>query len=76
MKVRQASVMTRELVAEAEHVQGNTLHRIGDVLQFDPVNVAIGFHTRALSFQRGYFPIFQFFSSDLILKSTLHSNIK
>ncbi|KAF5352576.1 hypothetical protein D9756_006113 [Leucocoprinus leucothites] len=56
-------------------VKGNALHRIGDVLRFEPVNVSVGFHTGALSFQRGYFPIFQFFSSDLVLKSTLHKNI-
>lgn len=29
-----------------------------------------------LSFQRCYFPLFQFVSSDLVLKSTLHKNIK
>ncbi|KXN89054.1 NFX1-type zinc finger-containing protein 1 [Leucoagaricus sp. SymC.cos] len=53
----------------------NTVHRIGDVLRFEPVNVSIGAFTGALSFQRGYFPIFQFFSSDLVLKSTLHKYI-
>ncbi|KXN87132.1 NFX1-type zinc finger-containing protein 1 [Leucoagaricus sp. SymC.cos] len=51
------------------------IHRIGDVLRFEPVNVSIGIHTGALSFQTGYFPIFQFFSSDLVLKSTLHKYI-
>ncbi|KXN82337.1 NFX1-type zinc finger-containing protein 1 [Leucoagaricus sp. SymC.cos] len=56
-------------------VKGNALHRIGDVLRFEPVDISIGFHTGALSFQKGYFPIFQFFASDLVLKSTLHNNI-
>ncbi|KXN82346.1 NFX1-type zinc finger-containing protein 1 [Leucoagaricus sp. SymC.cos] len=55
--------------------QNTAIHRIGDVLQFKPVNVSIGIHTGVLSFQRGYFPIFQFFSSDLVLKSTLHKYI-
>ncbi|KXN82335.1 NFX1-type zinc finger-containing protein 1 [Leucoagaricus sp. SymC.cos] len=54
---------------------GNALHRIGDVLRFEQVNMSIGFHTGALSFQRGYFPILQFFSSNLVLKSTMHKNI-
>ena len=57
-------------------LKGNALHRLGDILRFQPVDVSIGFHTGALSFQRGYFPIFQFFASDLVLKSTLHRNIK
>ncbi|RDX40863.1 hypothetical protein OH76DRAFT_1412593 [Lentinus brumalis] len=56
-------------------VKGNALHRIGDVLRFEPVDVSIGVHTGALSFQRGYFPVFEFFASDLVLKSTLHKNI-
>lgn len=55
-------------------VQGNLLIRIGDALRFEPVSAT--FYHGALSFQRGYFPIFQFFSSDLVLKSTLHKNIK
>ncbi|KXN80629.1 Helicase required for RNAi-mediated heterochromatin assembly 1 [Leucoagaricus sp. SymC.cos] len=55
--------------------QNTAIHRIGDVLRFEPVNVSIGVFTGALSFQRGYFPIFQFFSSDLVLKSTLHKHI-
>ncbi|RPD60417.1 hypothetical protein L226DRAFT_469457 [Lentinus tigrinus ALCF2SS1-7] len=56
-------------------VKGNALHRVGDVLRFEQVDVSVGFHTGHLSFQRGYFPIFQFFASDLVLKSTLHKNI-
>ncbi|CDO69109.1 hypothetical protein BN946_scf185042.g11 [Trametes cinnabarina] len=56
-------------------VKGNALHRIGEVLRFEPVRVSIGSGTGALSFQRAYLPLFQFFASDLILKSTLHKNI-
>ncbi|KAL4242825.1 hypothetical protein ABKN59_011535 [Abortiporus biennis] len=55
-------------------VKGNGLLRIGDVLRFEPVNYRIG-SGGVLSFQRGYFPILQFFASDLVLKSTLHKNI-
>ncbi|TBU41804.1 hypothetical protein BD309DRAFT_964525 [Dichomitus squalens] len=54
-------------------VGGNLLVRLGDALRFEPVSAT--YHYGVLSFQRGYFPIFQFFSSDLVLKSTLHKNI-
>ncbi|PIL30184.1 hypothetical protein GSI_07762 [Ganoderma sinense ZZ0214-1] len=56
-------------------VKGNSLLRIADILRYEPVDVAIGSLTRTLSFQRGYFPVFQFLASDLVLKSTLHTNI-
>ncbi|KAL1948599.1 hypothetical protein VTO73DRAFT_10405 [Trametes versicolor] len=56
-------------------VKGDALHRIGEILRFEPVKTSIGFGTGALSFQSGYFPLFQFFASDLVLKSTLHKNI-
>ncbi|KAI0816803.1 hypothetical protein BC628DRAFT_1334253 [Trametes gibbosa] len=56
-------------------VKGNALHRIGEILRFEPVRASIGSSTGSLSFQRGYFPIFQFFATDLVLKSTLHKNI-
>ncbi|KAH9923478.1 uncharacterized protein BXZ73DRAFT_50943 [Epithele typhae] len=57
-------------------VTGNTLHRIGDVLRFPQVGSSVGYPAGTrLSFQRGYFPLFQFFASDLVLKSTLHQNI-
>ncbi|KAH9887903.1 hypothetical protein C8Q73DRAFT_808008 [Cubamyces lactineus] len=56
-------------------VKGNALHRIGEVLRFEPVKTSIGFNTGALSFQRAYIPLLQFFASDLILKTTLHKNI-
>ncbi|PIL26781.1 hypothetical protein GSI_11117 [Ganoderma sinense ZZ0214-1] len=62
-----------ETVVKARH-RGNSLLRIGDALRFELVSVS---YTQGgvLSFQKGYFPIFQFFSSDLVLKSTLHKNI-
>ena len=57
-------------------VQGSSLVRIADVLSYEPVDVSAGSHAGVLSFQRGYFPVFQFLASDLVLKSTLHKNIK
>ncbi|KAL7277033.1 hypothetical protein ACG7TL_008877 [Trametes sanguinea] len=56
-------------------VKGNALHRIGEVLRFEPVRSSIGYDIGALSFQRAYVPLFQFFASDLILKTTMHKNI-
>ncbi|KAI9068435.1 hypothetical protein FKP32DRAFT_1561707 [Trametes sanguinea] len=56
-------------------VKGNALHRIGEVLRFEPVRSSIGYGSCALSFQRAYIPLFQFFASDLILKTTMHKNI-
>ncbi|OBZ65531.1 hypothetical protein A0H81_14503 [Grifola frondosa] len=56
-------------------VKGNILLRIGDVLRFEPVDFRVSYGSGALSFQRGYFPVFQFFASDLILKTTLHKHI-
>ncbi|KAI0628064.1 hypothetical protein C8Q77DRAFT_1068619 [Trametes polyzona] len=56
-------------------VRGNAIHRIGEILRFEPVRASIGRGTGALSFQRGYLPVLQFFASDLVLKSTLHKNI-
>ncbi|KZT65176.1 hypothetical protein DAEQUDRAFT_539533 [Daedalea quercina L-15889] len=56
-------------------VNGNALLRIGDVLRFDPVETAIGHGRGALSFQKGYFPILEYFASNLVLKTTMHKNI-
>ncbi|KAI0667327.1 hypothetical protein C8Q78DRAFT_404096 [Trametes maxima] len=56
-------------------VKGNGLHRIGEILRFESVRANIGTQYNTLSFQRGYFPIFEFFATDLVLKSTLHKNI-
>ncbi|KAH9066139.1 hypothetical protein EDB87DRAFT_1678878 [Lactarius vividus] len=55
-------------------VRGNALLRIGDVLRFSPVAVNVGAGSSTLSYQKGYFPIIKFLSSDLVLKTTMHSN--
>ncbi|KAI0696188.1 hypothetical protein BC835DRAFT_1272285 [Cytidiella melzeri] len=52
---------------------GNGVIRIGDVLRFEPVSIRAS--TGVLSFQRGYFPVFEFMTSDLVLKSTIHKTI-
>ncbi|GBE80241.1 hypothetical protein SCP_0214510 [Sparassis crispa] len=56
-------------------VNGNAILRVGEVLRFEPVNHRIGMAGGVLSFQKGYFPIFEYFASNLVLKSTLHKNI-
>ncbi|KAI0353983.1 hypothetical protein OH77DRAFT_1426841 [Trametes cingulata] len=56
-------------------VKGDALLRIGEILRFEPVRTSIGSSPGSLSFQCGYLPVFQFFASDLVLKSTLHKNI-
>ncbi|KAH9170424.1 hypothetical protein EDB89DRAFT_2071946 [Lactarius sanguifluus] len=55
-------------------VRGNALLRIGDVLRFSPVAVDVGAGSSTLSYQKGYFPIIEFLSSDLVLKTTMHQN--
>ncbi|KAH8997121.1 hypothetical protein EDB86DRAFT_926966 [Lactarius hatsudake] len=55
-------------------VRGNALLRIGDVLRFSPVAVNVGTGSSTLSYQKGHFPIIKFLSSDLVLKTTMHSN--
>ncbi|KAK0433784.1 hypothetical protein EV421DRAFT_1718181 [Armillaria borealis] len=53
----------------------HVLARIREVLQYSPVSCRAGAGFAVLSFQTGYFPLLQFFASDLILKTNLHSNI-
>ncbi|KAH9052543.1 hypothetical protein EDB87DRAFT_1570453 [Lactarius vividus] len=55
-------------------VRGNALLRIGEVLRFSPVAVNVGAGSSTLSYQKGYFPIIEFLSSDLVLKTTMHQN--
>ncbi|KAI0294246.1 hypothetical protein B0F90DRAFT_1758208 [Multifurca ochricompacta] len=55
-------------------VRGNALLRIGDVLRFTPIAANTGAMSSTLSYQKGYFPILEFFSSDLVLKTTMHEN--
>ncbi|KAH9048669.1 hypothetical protein EDB83DRAFT_2317412 [Lactarius deliciosus] len=57
-------------------VRSNALVRIGDVLRFSPVAVNVGAGSSTLSYQKGYFPIIEFLSSDLVLKTTMHQNTK
>ncbi|KAI0765957.1 hypothetical protein BD413DRAFT_606098 [Trametes elegans] len=52
-------------------VKGNALLRIGDVLRFDPVKAHVGFSAGALSFQRGYLPIFQVRSSHRVVNQRI-----
>ncbi|EED83477.1 predicted protein [Postia placenta Mad-698-R] len=56
-------------------VNGNAILRVGDILRFEPVSYMIGSGGNTLSFQKGYFPIFEYFASSLVLKTTLHKNI-
>ncbi|KAK1220258.1 hypothetical protein PQX77_016994 [Marasmius sp. AFHP31] len=56
-------------------VQGKALDRVRDILGNAQVSHRAGMGFQNLSFQRGYFPVLQFLTSDLILKSTLHHNI-
>ncbi|KAI0261395.1 hypothetical protein BC834DRAFT_478813 [Gloeopeniophorella convolvens] len=55
-------------------VRGNALLRVGDILRYSPVAVTVGVGSSILSFQKGYFPILEFMSSDLVLKTTMHQN--
>ncbi|KAI0288462.1 AAA domain-containing protein [Multifurca ochricompacta] len=55
-------------------VRGNALLRIGDVLRYSPVAVNTSAGSLTLSYQKGYFPILEFLSSDLVLKTTMHQN--
>ncbi|KAI9445911.1 hypothetical protein H4582DRAFT_2052050 [Lactarius indigo] len=57
-------------------VHSNALLRISDVLRFSPVAVNAGAGSSTLSYQKGYFPIIKFLSSDLVLKTTMHTNTK
>ncbi|KAJ7091139.1 hypothetical protein C8R44DRAFT_817142 [Mycena epipterygia] len=51
---------------------GNGLLRIGDVLQWPSVSSHAGSNPSQLSFQRGYLPLLKFYSSEFVVKSTLH----
>ncbi|GLB37649.1 putative P-loop containing nucleoside triphosphate hydrolase protein [Lyophyllum shimeji] len=50
---------------------GNGLLRIADIIQWSPVSTQAGSDPRTLSFQRGFLPLLRFYSSDLVVKSTL-----
>ncbi|KAG7441498.1 uncharacterized protein BT62DRAFT_908111 [Guyanagaster necrorhizus] len=61
-----------EMIVNLKH---HVLARIREVLQYSPVSCRAGTGFTTLSFQIGYFPLLQFFGSDLILKTNLHHNI-
>ncbi|KNZ77104.1 NFX1-type zinc finger-containing protein 1 [Termitomyces sp. J132] len=52
-------------------LKGNGLLRITDIIRWSPVSTQAGSHPETLSFQRGILPLLRFFSSDLVVKSTL-----
>ncbi|KAK0443327.1 uncharacterized protein EV420DRAFT_1484981 [Desarmillaria tabescens] len=62
-----------EMIVDLKH---HVLARIREVLQYSPVACRAGTGFTVLSFQIGYFPLLQFFGSDLVLKTNLHHNIQ
>ncbi len=48
-------------------MQGDALLRIGEVLRFNTVSHKIGWGGDTLSFQKGYFPVFQVCSTCVAL---------
>ncbi|KAF8070666.1 hypothetical protein FPV67DRAFT_1488261 [Lyophyllum atratum] len=50
---------------------GNGLLRIDEILRWSPVSTRAGSHPLELSFQRGFLPLLRFYSSDLVVKSTM-----
>ncbi|KAK0451445.1 uncharacterized protein EV420DRAFT_1621833 [Desarmillaria tabescens] len=61
-----------EMIVDMKH---HVLARIREVLQYSPIACRVGTGFTNLSFQIGYFPLLQFFCSDLILKTNIHHNI-
>ena len=57
VKVRHSYCSVSRLLSDARHFQGNGVVRLGDVLHFGSVSVRAS--PGSLSFQRGYFPIFE-----------------
>ncbi|KAH8835068.1 hypothetical protein DL96DRAFT_1808988 [Flagelloscypha sp. PMI_526] len=55
-------------------VNDETLHFIADILRTTNVSTNAS-PAKNLSFQRGWFPLLQFFASDLIIKSTMRQNL-
>ncbi|KAF7376292.1 hypothetical protein MSAN_00044600 [Mycena sanguinolenta] len=51
---------------------GNGILRIGDILRWPSVSSRAGSSPSELSFQRAYVPLLKFYSSELIIKSTLN----
>ncbi|KAK0440271.1 hypothetical protein EV421DRAFT_1712588 [Armillaria borealis] len=61
-----------KMIVDLKH---HVLARIREVLQYSSVSCRASTGFTVLSFQLGYFPLLQFFGSDLILKTNLHHNI-
>ncbi|KAL1696773.1 hypothetical protein GGG16DRAFT_108222 [Schizophyllum commune] len=55
-------------------VNGDALLLLAQVLQWDPVSCSASTF-RNLSFQKGYFPLLEFFACDLVYKTTVSQNI-
>ncbi|KAG6850946.1 hypothetical protein H0H93_005815 [Arthromyces matolae] len=55
---------------------GNGLPLVTRIICWSPVSTRAGSHPETLSFQRGLLPLLRFFSSDLVVKSTLSHIVK
>ncbi|KAK0470915.1 hypothetical protein IW261DRAFT_1586260 [Armillaria novae-zelandiae] len=70
------TVRAQSFLAMIVDLKHHVLARIREVLQYSSVSCCADAGFADLSFQTGYFPLLQFFSSDLLLKTNLHSNIQ
>ncbi|KAK0211877.1 hypothetical protein IW262DRAFT_1280087 [Armillaria fumosa] len=69
------TVRAQSFLAMVVDLKHHVLDRICEVLQYSSVSYRADTDFTALSFQAGYFPLLQFFGSDLLLKTNLHNNI-
>ncbi|KAH8119264.1 P-loop containing nucleoside triphosphate hydrolase protein [Phellopilus nigrolimitatus] len=51
---------------------GNGILRLGDIIRHSDVSINAGSDRNVLSFQKGYLPIIQYFSSNFVVKSTMN----
>ncbi|KAI5895259.1 uncharacterized protein SCHCODRAFT_01088480 [Schizophyllum commune H4-8] len=56
-------------------VNGDALLLVAQVLQWDSVSCAATTSGRNLSFQKGYFPLIEFFACDMVYKTTMSQNV-
>ncbi|KAL1734067.1 hypothetical protein EV714DRAFT_203327 [Schizophyllum commune] len=56
-------------------VNGDALLLVAQVLQWDSVSCAATTSGRSLSFQKGYFPLIEFFACDMVYKTTMSQNV-
>ncbi|KIL62527.1 hypothetical protein M378DRAFT_128690 [Amanita muscaria Koide BX008] len=59
----------------AEITKPNGLRRFSDIIQWPAVSATAGSNSAVLSFQNAWLPLLQFFSSDAVVKSTVHHNV-